>query len=124
MNKVQLIGRITRPVEIRYTTGGEPLAVSKFTLAVTRRKKDEADFISCTAFGRTAEVMEKYVKKGHRIGIVGHIQTGSYEKDERRIYTTDVIVDEMEFLEPKAQKKTDEDIPSGFEAVDDDEMPF
>lgn len=123
MNKVSLTGRTTKDIETKYTTGNKPLAVAKFTLAVNRRKKDEADFISCTAFGKTAEVMEKYVKKGNRIGVVGHIQTGSYEKDGRRIYTSDVIVDEMEFLESKNKSDSDDDIPSGFEAVDDD-MPF
>ena len=101
MNNVQLIGRTTKEIDVRYTSG-QQMAVAKFTVAVNRRGRDKgSDFISCVAFGRTAETLEKYVHKGHRIGISGHIQTGSYEKDGHRVYTTDVIVDEFDFLEPK-----------------------
>jgi single-strand DNA-binding protein len=102
------------------------MAVARFTLAVNRRKRDEADFISCVAFGKTAETIEKYVGKGHRVGIIGHIQTGSYKKDGHRVYTTDVIVDEMEFLEPKHEKnyKTHESEYEGFDEIEDDDLPF
>jgi len=131
MNKVQLVGRTTKDIEVRYTTGQNPIAVAHFNLAISRRKnKDEADFISCTAFGKTAENMEKYVKKGHRVGIVGHIQTGSYEKDGHKVYTTDVIVEELEFLEPKhdeqlQQSASDESASDeGFQALKDDDIPF
>lgn len=101
MNKTQLIGRVTKDLELVQTANS---AYCKFTLAVNRRKKDDgADFIPCTAWGKTAEVMSKYVHKGDRVGIVGRIQTGSYEKDGTKHYTTDVIVEELEFLESKKQ---------------------
>lgn len=100
MNKCIIIGRLTKDIDVRSSQSGT--SVAKFTFAVDRRTKEkETDFINCTAFGKTAEVLQKYVKKGHRIGIVGHIQTGSYEKDGHKVYTTDVIVDEIEFLEKK-----------------------
>ena len=124
MNKCTLVGRVTKDIELRYTTGHTPMAVAKFTLAVNRRKKGEADFISCTAFGKSAEIIDRYVTKGNRLGVIGHIQTGSFEKDGRKVYTTDVIVDEFEFLESKGQKETSsEEVPTGFEAMDDD-VPF
>ena len=126
MNKCSLVGRTTKEIELRYTTGQNQMAVARFTLAVNRRKKDEADFISCVAFGKTAEVMEKYVGKGHRVGIIGHIQTGSYEKDGHKVYTTDVIVDELDFLEPKHESSSaeGEDVESHFSALTDDDIPF
>lgn len=100
MNKCIIIGRLTKDIDVRSSQSGT--SVAKFTVAVDRRTKEkETDFINCTAFGKTAEVLQKYVRKGHRIGIVGHIQTGSYEKDGHKVYTTDVIVDEIEFLEKK-----------------------
>ena len=100
MNKVVLIGRTTKGIELRYTQGGT--AVAKFTLAVNRRKKDAgADFVQCTAWGKTAELMGDHVHKGNRVGISGRIETGSYEKDGRTIYTTEVVVEELDFLEPK-----------------------
>lgn len=100
MNKCIIIGRLTKDIDVRSSQSGT--SVAKFTVAVDRRTKEkETDFINCTAFGKTAEVLQKYVRKGHRIGIVGHIQTGSYEKDGHKVYTTDVIVDDIEFLEKK-----------------------
>ena len=107
MNKVQLIGRLTRDPDIRYSQGQNQTCIARFTLAVDRRRANadgqrEADFISCAAFGKTAESMDKYVKKGMRIAIGGHIQTGSYtNKDGARVYTTEVILDDLEFLEYK-----------------------
>ena len=105
MNKVQLIGRLTKDVEVRYSQGDTQMAIARFTVAVDRRgKNNEADFISCVAFGKTAEFIEKYFSKGNRIGICGHIQTGSYtDKDNKKVYTTDVIADEAEFVESKGQ---------------------
>ena len=100
MNKCIIIGRLTKDIDVRSSQSGT--SVAKFTVAVDRRTKEkETDFINCTAFGKTAEVLQKYVRKGHRIGIVGHIQTGSYEKDGHKVYTTAVIVDDIEFLEKK-----------------------
>lgn len=107
MNKVQLIGRLTRDPDIRYSQGANQTCIARFTLAVDRRRANadgqrEADFISCAAFGKTAELMEKYVKKGMRVALGGHIQTGSYtNKDGARVYTTEVILDDLEFLEHK-----------------------
>ncbi|MBR0434849.1 MAG: single-stranded DNA-binding protein [Lachnospiraceae bacterium] len=105
MNKVILMGRLTRDPEVRYT-GGESSAVARYTLAVDRRFKkeggDTADFIQCVAFGKSGEFAEKYFKKGTKVVVEGRIQTGSYEKDGQRIYTTDVVVEQQEFAESKA----------------------
>lgn len=107
MNKVILMGRLTRDPEVRYSQGENAMAVARYALAVDRkynRNNDEpsADFISCVAFGRNGEFAEKYLRKGTKIVVVGHIQTGSYtNKDGIRVYTTDVIVDEHEFAESK-----------------------
>lgn len=106
MNKVILMGRLTRDPEVRYSTGENPTAVARYTLAVDRRyKRDEqqdADFIGCVAFGRAGEFAERYLRKGTKIAIVGRIQTGSYtNKDGQKIYTTDVVVEEQEFAESK-----------------------
>lgn len=131
MNKCSLVGRLTRDIDLRYTTGATQMAVGRFSLAVSRKGKDKgADFISCVAFGKAAETLEKYVKKGHRLGIVGHIQTGSYDhKDGYKVYTTDVIVDEFFFLEAakKASDQSaepDDDLPEGFSEIEDDDIPF
>jgi single-strand DNA-binding protein len=107
MNKVILIGRLCRDPEIRYSQqGDEQMAVARYTLAVDRRyKKDNeqsADFISCVAFGRSAEFAEKYLKQGTKICVCGRIQTGSYtNRDGNKVYTTDVVVEEQEFAESK-----------------------
>ena len=108
MNKVILVGRLTRDPEIRYTSGQNQTAVGRYTLAVDRRYKkggDEqtADFINCVTFGRGAEFAEKYLHQGTKIAVVGRIQTGSYtNKDGQRVYTTDVVAEEQEFAESKA----------------------
>ena len=126
MNKVELVGRTTKDLEVRNTQSGT--AVVRFTVAVNRRKKDDgADFISCVAFGKTAENMGKYVHKGDMVGVSGRIQTGSYEKDGQKVYTTDVIADEVEFLQTKGEKKEQDN--DGFEPVHngspfDGELPF
>lgn len=107
MNKVMLMGRMTRDAEVRYTQGENSSAVARFTLAVDRRfqrQGDEqtADFISCVAFGKTAEFIEKYGHQGTKFVVEGRIQTGSYtNKDGIKVYTTDVIVEHVEFAESK-----------------------
>lgn len=107
MNKVILIGRLTRDPEIRYSQGENSSVIARFTLAVDRRFRRQgeeatADFIGCVAFGRTAEFAEKYLKQGTKVAAVGRIQTGSYtNKDGQRVYTTDVVVEELEFAESK-----------------------
>ena len=104
MNLVCLCGRLTKDPDVRYTQGAEPMAIARYTLAVDRRKKDEnsADFISCVSFGKSAEFAEKYLHKGIKILVEGRIQTGSYtNKDGKKIYTTDVVVESTEFAESK-----------------------
>jgi len=110
MNKVILMGRLTRDPEVRYSQGGEPLAIARYTLAVDRRGRRDsssndqtADFIPCVAFGRAGEFAEKYLRQGTKMVITGRIQTGSYtNKDGNRVYTTEVIVEDQEFAESKA----------------------
>ena len=107
MNKVILMGRLTRDPEVRYSQGENATAVARYTLAVDRRynrNNDEqsADFISCVAFGRNGEFAEKYLRKGPKIAATGRIQTGSYtNKDGVRVYTTEVVIEEQEFAESK-----------------------
>lgn len=106
MNKVILMGRLTRDPEVRYSAGDNPMAIARYTLAVDRRFKKEneatADFISCVAFGKAAEFAEKYFRQGIRIVVSGRIQTGSYtNRDGNKVYTTDVVVEEQEFAESK-----------------------
>ena len=107
MNKVILMGRLTRDPEVRYSQGESANAVARYTLAVDRRFKRDgdatADFINCVSFGRAAEFAEKYLRQGVKIAVTGRIQTGSYtNKDGVRVYTTDVVVEEQEFAESKA----------------------
>ena len=107
MNKVILMGRLTRDAEVRYSQGESTNAIARFSLAVDRRFRrngDEqtADFISCIAFGKTAEFFERFGRKGTKFVLEGRIQTGSYtNKDGQRIYTTDVVVENAEFAESK-----------------------
>lgn len=110
MNSVSLMGRLTRDPEVRYTANTQ-MANARFVVAVNRKLSKEkrqeaesnnqptADFISCIAFGKTAENIATYFRKGQRIAVTGHIQTGSYEKDGQRIYTTDVVADSFDFVE-------------------------
>lgn len=137
MNKVILVGRLTRDPEIRFTAGEEKKAVAKFVVAVDRVHKQEgnpsADFISCTCFGKTAEFSEKYLRKGIKVIVEGRWQTGSYQKDGVTRYTNDCIIERLEFAESKKtseqsqtekQPETDE---NGFMNVPDeidDELPF
>lgn len=106
MNKVILMGRLTRDPEIRWSQGDNQMAIARYTLAVDRRynrnEGQTADFINCVAFSRNAEFAEKYLKQGTKIAITGRIQTGSYtNKDGNKVYTTDVVVEEQEFAESK-----------------------
>ncbi|MBD5528904.1 MAG: single-stranded DNA-binding protein [Lachnospiraceae bacterium] len=109
MNKVILMGRLTRDPEVRYSQGESPLAIARYTLAVDRRQsrnnngeEQTADFINCVAFGRTGEFAERYLRKGTKIAVTGRIQTGSYtNKDGVKVYTTEVVVEDHEFAESK-----------------------
>jgi single-strand DNA-binding protein len=107
MNKVILMGRLTRDPEVRYSQGENAMAIARYTLAVDRRfnrNNDDqtADFIGCVAFGRAGEFAEKYLHKGTKIAVTGRIQTGSYtNKDGVKVYTTDVVVEDQEFAESK-----------------------
>lgn len=108
MNKVELVARLCRDPEVRYSQGNNASAVARFSVAANRRFKNaeggyDADFINCVAFGKTAEFIEKYFKKGMAIGITGRIQTGNYtNKDGVKVYTTDVVAEEVEFVESKS----------------------
>ena len=110
MNKVILMGRLTREPDVRYSQNADgSMAVARYTLAVDRRSgrksdnEQSADFISCVAFGRSGEFAEKYLHQGTKIVVTGRIQTGSYtNKDGQRVYTTDVVVEEQEFAESKS----------------------
>jgi len=139
MNKVQIVGRLVRDPEIRYSTGENANAIIRFTVAVNRRMKNQegnydADFISCIAFGKTAEFVGNYFRKGNAIGLVGRIQTGSYvNKESVKVYTTDVVVEEVEFVESKGggsqnDRTNNTQNDSGFvnipDGVEDEELPF
>lgn len=132
MNRVIAIGRLTKDPIVRYATSGT--CVARFTLALERGKKDGeslgADYPNCLAFGKTAELIEKYVTKGSQIAIVGRITTGSYDKDGEKVYTTEITVDNVEFLNlakkeenpVKAETKTEQATMGDF--IPDDEIPF
>lgn len=142
MNKVILMGRLTRDPDIRYSGQDNQTNVVRYTLAVDRRFKKEdgptADFINCVAFGKTGEFAEKYFKQGQRVLVVGRIQTGSYtNKEGQKVYTTDVVVDEQEFADnkksdsqgtPSDQNEKDASIMDGFmqipDGVEDEGLPF
>ena len=115
MNKVILMGRLTRDPEVRYSQGESPLAIARYTLAVDRRfnrnnggdNQQTADFISCVAFGKSGEFAERYLRKGTKIAVSGRIQTGSYtNRDGQTVYTTEVVVEDQEFAGalPQAEK--------------------
>lgn len=130
MNKVVLIGRLTRDPDIRYSNqqDGTQMAIARYSLAVDRKGKDSgADFISCVAFGKHGEFAEKYLKQGMKMGVSGRIQTGSYtNKDGIKVYTTDVIVEDHEFCEKKADSEP-ESAPDDFVQVPEDavkDLPF
>lgn len=139
MNKVILVGRLTRDPEVRFSQGENAMAVARYTIAVNRRFKregdPEADFIRCVVFGRAAEFAEKYFRQGLRIAISGRIQTGSYtNKEGGKVYTTEVVVEEQEFAESMAEREhtqtqasTSESSGDGFMNIPDgidQELPF
>ncbi|MDD6435382.1 MAG: single-stranded DNA-binding protein [Clostridiales bacterium] len=136
MNKVILMGRLTRDPDVRYSQGEKATAVARYTLAVNRiriaDREQQADFISCVTFGRSAEFAEKYLRQGMKIAISGRIQTGSYTNREgQKVYTTDVVVEEQEFVEKKnaeMDKPVSNPDDDGFmnlpDNVDDDGLPF
>ena len=144
MNKVILMGRLTRNPDVRYTTGENAMAIARYSLAVDRRgKKSEdgqsADFINCVAFGRQGEFAEKYLRKGMKMVIVGRIQTGSYiSREGQKIFTTDIVVEEQEFAESKKASQGKEEVKhdhvqkpytdmDGFMEIPDgieEELPF
>ncbi len=151
MNKVILMGRLTRDPEIRYSQGERQMAIARYTLAVDRRGRGSAngestaDFIQCVAFDRAAEFAEKYLHQGIKMLVTGRIQTGSYtNKDGQRVYTTDIIVEDQEFAESKANSESSsgawralasqsrpapsDAVASGFmnipDGVDDEGLPF
>lgn len=139
MNKVILMGRLTRSPEVRYSQGAEPVAVARYTLAVNRRfkRKDEpeADFIPCVALGESGEFAEKYFRKGQLVGVIGRLQVRSWEdKEGKKHWTTEVIIEEQHFAESKknsnaaAPKEGGQAAADGFypidESVEDDDLPF
>ena len=134
MNKVLLIGRITKDPDIRWTQGQDAKCVARYTLAVNRMKKDEADFISCVAFKSNAEFADKYLHKGTKIHVEGAIQTGSYtNRDGQKVYATDVVVQRHEFVESASASGQDNssgqvEVADGFmsipDDVDDSGLPF
>lgn len=138
MNKVILMGRLTRSPEVRYSQSSEPVAVARYTLAVNRRfkRKDEpeADFIPCVAFGKSGEFAEKYFRKGQLVAVTGRLQVRSWDKDGERRYATEVIIEEQHFAESKAAqekaatKESGQAAADGFypinEGVEDEDLPF
>ena len=128
MNKVVLVGRFTKDPELRYATGNG-IATSRFTVAVNRQgKKDEADFINCVAFNKTAVLIAQYFAKGRRIAISGSIRTGSYLKDDgTKIHTTDVVVEDFDFIDSNSSNRnntSNSSVDDDFTPVDDGDMPF
>lgn len=112
MNKVILLGRLTKDPEVRYTQGNSPMMVARYTLAVNRRFKkqgeSEADFISCVSFGKNAEFAEKYLNKGRQIGVVGRLQVSAWEDNSgKRRWSTDVVVEEHYFADSKTESKAE-----------------
>jgi single-strand DNA-binding protein len=127
MNNVSLIGRLVKDGELRFNQSG--VGIYRNTIAVNRKfKKDESDFISIVAFKQTGELMANHLKKGDQVGIEGHIQTGSYEKDGHKVYTTDIIVDNITFVGSKKQdkpsQKKDADPFQDAAPIDSDDLPF
>lgn len=134
MNKVILLGRLTKDPEVRYTQSENMLAIARYTLAVDRRFKKEgqpsADFINCVAFGKSAEFAEKYMTKGRLFGVIGKIQTRNYENDKKeKVYVTEVVVDEQYFADSKKDDKKDlsellKEDDDKLKELDDIQLPF
>lgn len=130
MNKVILMGRLTRDPEVRYSQGDNAMAIARYTLAVDRRfnrnnnDENSADFIGCVAFGKSAEFAERYLHKGTKIVATGRIQTGSYvNKDGVKVYTTDVVVEDQEFAESKAASQNNSQTGAGSRQQPPPPMP-
>lgn len=127
MNSVVIMGRMVRDPEIRYSAGEDQKCVARFTVAVNRAgQKEEADFISCIAFAKVAEIIEKYFKKGKPICLAGHIHSGSYEKDGQKFYSQTVVVDRLEFVpfdRAASEQVSMNEAPEGFSQLDED-IPF
>lgn len=121
MNKAHLIGRLTRDPAIRYSSGAEQVMIARFTLAVDRRGgQQEADFIPCVMFDKQAEFAEKYLHRGTKVAATGRIQTGSYvNKEGRKVYTTEVVVSEIEFVESKAAGERNQNQNAESQGMDD-----
>ena len=137
MNKVILMGRLTRDPEVRYSQGERSMAIARYTLAIDRRKTQQnsdpgADFINCVAFDRAGEFAEKYFRQGLRVLISGHLQTGSYtNKDGQKVYTTDVIIESQEFADGKRdgsgtgnRGSRDDGFMDILDNVEDEGLPF
>ena len=137
MNKVILMGRLARDPEVRYSLGERSMAIARYTLAIDRRKTQQntdpgADFINCVAFDRAGEFAEKYFRRGLRVLISGHLQTGSYtNKDGQKVYTTDVIVESQEFADGRrdgsgagSRGSKDDDFMNIPDNVEDEGLPF
>ena len=138
MNKVILMGRLTRDPETRTSSGDSATQITRYSLAVDRRFKRDgdqsADFINCVAFGKAGEFADKYFRKGMKVAVTGRIQTGSYtNKDGQKVYTTDVVIEEQEFAESKqgssqaAVEEPGEPAGNGFMKIPDgmeEELPF
>lgn len=139
MNKVFLMGRLTRNPEVRYSQGEKSTAIARYTMAIDRKFKNaegkyDADFINCVAMGKNGEFAEKFLKQGMKIAVTGRIQTGSYtNKEGQKVYTTDVVVEEHEFCESKNNSNTNNNPVSsnasndGFMNIDSnlpDGLPF
>lgn len=129
MNQVICMGRVTKDIELRNTQSG--MATAKFSIAIDRGKDKEgnsrgADFPNCVAFGKTAESLAKFTGKGLRVAVIGRIQTGSYEKEGQKVYTTDIMVDRVKFIDwkEKDEQNANQGIPEGFTAMDESELPF
>lgn len=145
MNKVILMGRLTRDPEVRYSNGAEPLAIARYSLAINRRFKrqgeSEADFIPCVAFGKQGEFAERYFRKGQMVSVVGRLQVRNWEDNEgKKRTTTEVVIEEQYFAESKAASQSGisqqmtapapkkADMSDGFypidESIEDDDLPF
>lgn len=124
MNIVNIIGRLTKDVEVKYTSGTEPKAVARVSVAVNR-DKDHTDYIPVIIFGKQAENCEKFLNKGSKLAIEGRLQSGSYEKNGSKVYTMDVVAIRIEFLDSKTEttKKEVDRVPDDFAALEDD-IPF
>lgn len=125
MNSVHLLGRTTKDIELKSTQSGKPFI--RFTLAVKRPTKDDgSDFIGCVAFGPTAETMARHIKKGNRVLVNGHISTDSYQRNGETVYSTNVVVEQFEFIEAKpAQTAQNKPVADNYAVIEDDEdLPF